>query len=1110
MTSLPFPTEWSSAMKRTFCLAVALAALLPSRPILAEMCNIKVVTDASPDYADMESMIHSITSKWPTPAEKCWAMFYWNHIARRQTAPMHLHGLDLTDPIRQFNDYGFTMCSTIAGINCSIWDAMGFKTKYWDISLHTVPEVFYDGRWHMYDNSMSAIYTLCDGKTIAGVEDIGKEGACAASGGKVEPGHVARHHCLNATSPRGFLTGADCERSLESEYGCFNPKGLKYRYYFYDWDRGHRYVLNLRDREAYTRHYKSLGTSQEFYVPNRGKDPESVNPRYRIRGNGIRTWKPTLPPGGITGADAVFKVEGANVITALAIKAAFERKAEADLAALAVSTTNGLTWQEVWKADKTGDVPLDTKLIEPLNGAYEVLVKATLKGQATLKSIEFATTTMLNSKTQPKLLLGKNTVYVGLGEQTESIVLWPDLQGDAYKPYVVEEQNVTTKAKHPGYMGVMHAAKPNEEAYAVFRIDAPTDITRVTYGGRFYNRAPKSHIDLLHSFDGGKTWAKTWSLTDTKPPWDVIHYEKVEQVPAGTKSVMMKYLWNSSAAGTDACSIYAVRMEANHKPVDATFKPLEVTFHWSERQKDYSLVERSHTQIVEKVPFRYTINVGGYDHPIVNSLRIAPLPKVPIPSGGYSDGKDAGGEKWLYKWVTYGKNLAEGKPYTCTVPSETNWGAGDPDGKKLTDGVVGPPYAGGGTPRFGAAWKKGQKPVVTVDLGQPESCGAFRIQIGAGWPWWDALKGEVKDKAEVLTSLDGKEFASQGFFDFDLYWKDIPINHFMPDDEQARGYTFALIPPKPVQARYVRFAITPERILTVSEVQVLDFIKFEPFGLRIALPDEKPLSPRSDAKGMTNDQCPMTNGANTADSSHWSFPHSTTAAAVEPTPGPPAVGPTDTTPTAPEKAPQLKVNTISKPPKIDGVLDDKAWREASGATGFRQTQGEQPAAMTRLYVGQDDAALYVAVECFDTPEGIENLRAKVTRHDGAGLYEDDSVELFIDPAGERKSYYQVMVNCRGVTWDAFHSAAGQPDLSWEPKYAVAVTIGKEAWQAELAFPWTAFDRGQKSAADWTFNVLRNCARTGENNYWSPVYCRTAHTPDRFGTLTGIAGKLPAR
>jgi hypothetical protein len=93
----------------------------------ASIYNLKIVTDANPDYSDLPSLIHSATSKWTTPEEKCWAMFYWNHIARRQTMPIELHGMALTDPIRQFNDYGYTMCSTISGINQSIWEQMGLR-----------------------------------------------------------------------------------------------------------------------------------------------------------------------------------------------------------------------------------------------------------------------------------------------------------------------------------------------------------------------------------------------------------------------------------------------------------------------------------------------------------------------------------------------------------------------------------------------------------------------------------------------------------------------------------------------------------------------------------------------------------------------------------------------------------------------------------------------------------------------------------------------------------------------------------------------------------------------------------------------------------------------
>jgi len=126
--------------------------------------------------------------------------------------------------------------------------------------------------------------------------------------------------------------------------------------------------------------------------------------------------------------------------------------------------------------------------------------------------------------------------------------------------------------------------------------------------------------------------------------------------------VLVKYLLNGSEAAPNACSLYAVRMEASYLPPDARPTPLEVTFNWFERQEDYSLVERSHTQLVDKLPVRYAINVGGADHPVVKSLSINPKGVVPGRKYGYSDGKDVGGEGPKGGWVSYGKHLALGKP----------------------------------------------------------------------------------------------------------------------------------------------------------------------------------------------------------------------------------------------------------------------------------------------------------------------------------------------------------------------------------------------------------------------------------------------------------------
>ncbi|HUV39273.1 MAG TPA: discoidin domain-containing protein, partial [Planctomycetota bacterium] len=262
----------------------------------------------------------------------------------------------------------------------------------------------------------------------------------------------------------------------------------------------------------------------------------------------------------------------------------------------------------------------------------------------------------------------------------------------------------------------------------------------------------------------------------------------------------------------------------------------------------------SHTQLIEKVPFTYEINVGGADHPEMNSLRVNLKGAAGDATYGYSDGNDVGGEKFQERWVTYGRNLAEGKPYTCSIPSGDGYGAGDPDGNKLTDGIVGPPVSGGVAFRPALIWNRGSNPEITVDLGKTEKCGAFRIQLG-GYPWWDAVKGEVKDKVEVLVSDDGNEFKSVGFFNLNLRWKDIPANFAFNDDETFCGHNYEMIPEKPVEARYVRYVVTPERGgVTVSEVQVLDFIRYEPFDLRIALPDGRD---RSDIAQYNPKHAPM-------------------------------------------------------------------------------------------------------------------------------------------------------------------------------------------------------------------------------------------------------------
>src|SRR5205814_1932106 len=156
--------------------------------------------------------------------------------------------------------------------------------------------------------------------------------------------------------------------------------------------------------------------------------------------------------------------------TSQTVRAGFYRKSADDSLKISVSTSNGLHWQDVWSPEGTGKLQAKVDLLHEVNGAYEILIKVSLQAassaaDAVLESLEIETVTMVNSKTQPRLNLGRNMVYVGVGDNTESIVFWPDLENDKYKSLIVEEKNMASLKAHPGYFGVLHPTQANEDAY---------------------------------------------------------------------------------------------------------------------------------------------------------------------------------------------------------------------------------------------------------------------------------------------------------------------------------------------------------------------------------------------------------------------------------------------------------------------------------------------------------------------------------------------------------------------------------------------------------------------------------------------------------------------
>ena len=219
-----------------------------------------------------------------------------------------------------------------------------------------------------------------------------------------------------------------------------------------------------------------------------------------------------------------------------------------------------------------------------------------------------------------------------------------------------------------------------------------------------------------------------------------------------------------------------------------------------------------------------------------------------------------------------------------------------------------------------------------------------------------------------------------------------------------------------------------------------------------------------------------------------------------------------------------------RPIRIDGRLDDPAWRNAPWSGWFVDIQGgkmPRPRFRTRVKMLWDDENLYVAAWLAEP-----HVWGTLTAHD-AVIFHDNDFEIFLNPSGDGRNYFEFEINALNTGWDLFlpkpYREGGKADNSWEiPGLRTAVSIDgtlndprdrDRGWSVEMAFPWNAFaSRAPVSrpqpGAEWRVNFSRVEWRTTvedgryvkvpgmkEDNWvWSPQGLINMHVPDRWGTV----------
>ncbi len=222
------------------------------------------------------------------------------------------------------------------------------------------------------------------------------------------------------------------------------------------------------------------------------------------------------------------------------------------------------------------------------------------------------------------------------------------------------------------------------------------------------------------------------------------------------------------------------------------------------------------------------------------------------------------------------------------------------------------------------------------------------------------------------------------------------------------------------------------------------------------------------------------------------------------------------------------------PPIIDGRLDDAAWEHAMWSGEFIDIEGisrPRPRHSTHMKMVWDDEYLYIGAE-LDEP----HVWGTLTQRDAIVFYDND-FEVFIDPDGDSREYYELEFNALNTVFDLFLVRTyidGGPALhDWDMRgLRSAVWVNgtlndasdtDEGWSIELALPWRSLAeaagrdapptpgdvwRMNFSRVEWQHRIVggryEKVPDTREDNWvWSPQGLINMHVPQHWGYVRFI-------
>ena len=210
--------------------------------------------------------------------------------------------------------------------------------------------------------------------------------------------------------------------------------------------------------------------------------------------------------------------------------------------------------------------------------------------------------------------------------------------------------------------------------------------------------------------------------------------------------------------------------------------------------------------------------------------------------------------------------------------------------------------------------------------------------------------------------------------------------------------------------------------------------------------------------------------------------------------------------TAPKKLAARRINSTIK---IDGVLDDAAWKDAALADKFVAIRPvpfmpESPENYTQIYFVYNNEGIYIGGYAHEKVK--DSISSELIGRDGFG--NNDFIGVIFDTYYDKLNGFEYFVTPLGEQMDAKVSPSGGEDFSWNAVWESKSKLQEDGWTFEMFIPYSAIRFGIKNIQDWGLNIVRRRQKSGQQLFWQPIDPNINGFLTQEGLFTGLENIKP--